>query len=123
MIVVNCRDIPSIKSSLAAYTSDMVGAVPALKKHEFVLAPIDDNEEINPDEVIKAIKAFLASLGYESHFAVVCKNDQISVISIDGYKLESTQQRPSDQFFSCIHCGHVTQYEAVHNNHMKIHYL
>lgn len=122
MITVNCRDVLSIKSSLAVYTSDKVGAVPALKKHEFVLAPVNE-EEINPSEVIKAIKVFLASLGCERHFAVILKNDVISVVSINGYKLESTEQRPTDQFFSCIHCGHVTQYETVHNNHMKIHYL
>lgn len=122
MITVNCRDILSIKSPLAVFTSDKVGAVPALKKKEFVLAPIEE-EEINPSDVIKAIKIFLASLACERHFAVTCKNDLISVVSIDGYKLESIQQRPSDQFFSCIHCGHVTQYETVHNNHMKIHYL
>ncbi len=122
MIAINCRDIPSIKSALAVYVSDKVGAVPALKKHEFVLAPIGD-EKIDPSEVIKAIKIFLTSLGCERHFAVIRKNDVISVVSIDGHKLESTQQRVSDQFFSCIHCGHVTQYETVHNNHMKIHYM
>ena len=122
MITVNCRDVSSIKSSLAVYTSDKVGAVPALKKHEFVLVPIDD-EEVNPSDVIKEIKIFLASLGCERHFAVIRKNNLISVVSIDDYKLESPQQRTSDQFFSCIHCGHVTSYETVHNNHMKIHYL
>lgn len=122
MIIVNCRDVPSIKSSMAVYISDKVGAVPALKKHEFVLAPIDD-EEIEPSEVIKAIKIFLSSLGCERHFAVIRKNDMISVVSIDDHKLEPTPQGPSDQFFSCIHCGHVTRYEIIHNNHMKIHYL
>lgn len=122
MITVNCKDILPIKSSLAVYTSDNVGAVPALKKNEFVLAPIDD-EEINPSDVMKAIKIFLASLGCEGHFAVICKNDVISVVALDGYEIESVPQRPTDQFFSCIHCGHVTQYESVHNNHMKIHYL
>lgn len=122
MITVNCRDVPSIKSSLAVYTSDKVGAVPALKLHEFVLAPIG-NEKIDPSEVMKAIKIFLASIECERHFAVIRKNDVISVVSVDGYKLESSQQSTSDQFFSCIHCGHVTQYETVHNNHMKIHYL
>jgi hypothetical protein len=122
MITVNCKDILPIKSSLAVYTSDNVGAVPALKKNEFVLAPIDD-EQINPSDVVNAIKIFLASLGCEGHFAVICKNDVISVVALDDYKIESVQQRPTDQFFSCIHCGHVTQYESVHNNHMKIHYL
>jgi hypothetical protein len=122
MITVNCRDIPSIKSSLAVYASDKVGAMPALKLHEFVLAPID-NEEISPTDVIIAIKMFLASIGCERHFAVIQKNNTITVVSLDSYKLESFPQGKTDQFFSCIHCGYITQFETVHNNHMKIHYL
>ncbi len=122
MITVDCREVPSIKSSLAVYTSDKVGAVPALKIHEFILAPIED-EEISPTEVITAVKMFLASLGCERHFAVIQRNNVIAIVSLDGYKLESFPQGKTDQFFSCIHCGHVTQFETVHNNHMKIHYL
>ena len=122
MITVNCRDILPIKSTLAVYTSDQVGAVPALKSREFVLAPIED-EEINAANVITAIKMFLASLGCERHFAVIQKNDVISVVALDGYKIEAPPQGISDQFFSCVHCGHVTQFETVHRNHMKIHYL
>ncbi|MDE1829975.1 MAG: C2H2-type zinc finger protein, partial [Thaumarchaeota archaeon] len=91
MITVNCKDTPSIKSSLAVYTSDRVGAVPALKIHEFVLAPLED-EEINPTDVITAIKMFLASLSCEKHFAVIQKNDVITIVSLDGYKLESFPQ-------------------------------
>jgi hypothetical protein len=122
MITVDCRDIPSLKSPLAVYTSDQVGAMPALKIHEFVLAPISD-EDVDSGLVIKAIKSFLESLSIEKHFAVVQKNNMISVVAIDDYKLEVRPTQPTDQFFSCVHCGHVTQFEAVHNNHMKIHYL
>ena len=122
MITVNCRDVLSIKSSLAVYASDKVGAVPALKQREFMLAPLGD-EEINPSDVITAIKMYLASLSCERHFAVVQKGSVITIVSIDGYKLETVPQGKTDQFFSCIHCGHVTQFETVHNNHMKIHYL
>ena len=122
MITVDCRDIPSLKSPLAVYTSDQVGAMPALKIHEFVLAPIS-NEDVDSGLVIKAIKSFLESLSIEKHFAVVQKNNTISVVAIDDYKLEVRPTQPTDQFFSCVHCGHVTQFEAVHNNHMKIHYL
>ena len=122
MIIVDCRDIPSLKSPLAVYTSDQVGAMPALKIHEFVLAPISD-EDIDSGLVIKAIKSFLESLSIEKHFAVVQKKNMISVVAIDDYKLEVRPTQPTDQFFSCVHCGHVTQFEAVHNNHMKIHYL
>ena len=122
MITVDCRDIPSLKSPLAVYTSDQVGAMPALKIHEFVLAPISD-EDVDSGLVIKAIKSFLESLSIEKHFAVVQKNNTVSVVAIDDYKLEVRPTQPTDQFFSCVHCGHVTQFEAVHNNHMKIHYL
>lgn len=122
MIIVDCRDIPSLKSPLAVYTSDQVGAMPALKIHEFVLAPISD-EAVDSGLVIKAIKNFLESLSIEKHFAVVQKKNIISVVAIDDYKLEVRPTQPTDQFFSCVHCGHVTQFEAVHNNHMKIHYL
>jgi hypothetical protein len=107
---------------MAIYTSDQVGAIPTLKKHEFVLAPLSD-EEIDPARVIKAIKNFLNSLAVEKHFAVIQKKNVISILSIDDYKLEGQPSHPTDQFFSCVHCGHVTQFEAVHNNHMKIHYL
>jgi len=122
MITVDCRDIPSLKSPLAVYTSDQVGAMPALKIHEFVLAPISD-EDVDSGLVIKAIKNFLESLSIEKHFAVVQKKNIISVVAIDDYKLEVRSTQPTDQFFSCVHCGLVTQFEAVHNNHMKIHYL
>lgn len=121
MITVDCRDIPSLKSSLAIFTSDRVGAMPALKIHEFVLAPIED-EDIDPTKVIQAIKIFLESIAVDKHFAVIRKKDTISVVSIDDYKLE-IKPSPTDQFFSCVHCGHVTPYETVHNTHMKIHYL
>jgi hypothetical protein len=123
MITVDCRDIPSLKSPLAVYTSDQVGAMPALKIREFVLAPLSDEEDIDSGLVIKAIKSFLESLSIEKHFAVLQKKNVISVIAIDDYKLEVQPTQPTDQFFSCVHCGHVTQFEAVHNNHMKIHYL
>ena len=121
MITVNCRDVPSLKSPLAIFTSDRVGAVPALKINEFVLAPIDD-EDIDPAKVIEAIKIFLESIAVDKHFAVIAKKDTISVVSIDDFKLE-IKPNATDQFFSCVHCGHVTPYETVHNTHMKIHYL
>lgn len=122
MITVDCRSMPSLKSPLAIYTSDQVGAVPALKINEFMLAPLSD-EEIDSARVIKAIKSFLSSLSIEKHFAVIQKKDTISIVSLDDYKLEVLPTQPTDQFFSCVHCGHLTQFETVHRNHMKIHYL
>ena len=122
MITVDCKSVSSLKSPLAIFTSDQVGALPTLKKHEFVLAPLSD-EEIDSARVIKAIKSFLNSLAIEKHFAVIQKNNMISIVPLDDYQLEPQPSHLTDQFFSCVHCGHVTQFEAVHNNHMKIHYL
>ncbi len=122
MITVDCRVIPSLKSPLAVYTSDQVGAIPALKIHEFMLAPLGD-EGVDATRVIKAIKDFLGSLSIENHFAVIQNKNVISIVAIDDFKLEELPTQATDQFFSCVHCGHVTQFETVHNNHMKIHYL
>ena len=122
MITVDCKAVSSLKSPLAIFTSDQVGALPTLKKHEFVLAPLND-EEIDSTRVLNAIKSFLNSLSIGKHFAVIQKNNVISIVPLDDYKLETQPSNMTDQFFSCVHCGHVTQFETVHNNHMKIHYL
>ena len=123
MITVNCREVESIKSALAVYVSDQIGAIPALKSHEFMLAPIDDQEEIDENKVIISIKNFLNSIGEEENFAVINMTNVISIVSINGKVLESTNNLSTDQFFSCTHCGYVTRYETVYKNHEKIHYL
>jgi len=123
MIKVDCRDVDSIKSSLAVYVSDQIGAIPALKSHEFMLMPITDEEKIDQNEVVKSIRDFLTSIGEEKHFAILHKSGIVSIISINGKVLDSIEPAPTDQFFSCTHCGFITSYEAVHKNHEKIHYL
>lgn len=123
MITVNCREVEGIKSALAVYVSDQIGAIPALKSHEFMLAPIDDQEKIDENKVIKSIKNFLNSIGEEENFAVINMNNMISIVSINGKVLESANNLSTDQFFSCTHCGYITRYETVYKNHEKIHYL
>lgn len=123
MITVNCREVEGIKSALAVYVSDQIGAIPALKSHEFMLAPIDDQEKIDEGIVIKEIKNFLNSIGEEENFAVINTNNIISIISINGKVLESANNPSTDQFFSCTHCGYITRYETIYKNHEKIHYL
>ena len=108
-------------------------------KHEFVIilvsvlmstkylkdffASVNELVENLNCEQQEAIKSFLNSLAIEKHYAVIQKKNIISIVPIDDYKLEVQPTHLTDQFFSCVHCGHVTQFEAVHNNHMKIHYL
>ena len=122
MITVDCNDVESILHELAIYVSDQVAAVPAMKLHKFVLAPIMDDEEVNRDEVITSVKEFLESIGEKHNFGVISNGDNVVIKSISGKKIERSA-KPAGEMFSCAHCGHVTRYEVEHNNHVKIHYL
>ena len=122
MIIVDCKDVESILNELAIYVSDQVAAIPALKAHQFVLSPIEDDEQIDQSEVITSIKEFLESIGEKQSFGVISNSNKIMIKSILGKKIER-EPKPAQQMFSCSHCGHVTRYEVEHNNHVKIHYL
>ena len=122
MITVDCNDVESILHELAIYVSDQVAAIPAMKFHKFVLAPIMDDEEVNRDEVITSVKEFLESIGEKHNFGVISNGDNVIIKSISGKKIERCA-KPTGEMFSCAHCGHVTRYEVEHNNHIKIHYL
>jgi len=122
VITVDCNDVESILHELAIYVSDQVAAVPAMKFHKFVLAPIMDDDEVNRDEVITSVKEFLESIGEKHNFGVISNGDNVVIKSISGKKIERSA-KPVGEMFSCAHCGHVTRYEIEHNNHVKIHYL
>ena len=122
MITVDCRDVESILRELLIYVADQVAAVPLIKFHQFVLDPVNEDEPINNVDVITSIKEFLDSIGEKSNFAVISNGDIIKIQSINGRQIERTP-KPIQQMFSCTHCGHITQYEVEHNNHVKIHYM
>ena len=122
MITVDCKDVESILHELAIYVADQVAAMPAMKFHKFVLAPIVDDEPVNQTLVITAIKEFLESIGEKPNFAVISNGENVIIKSISGKKIERNA-KPVGEMFSCAHCGHVTRYEVEHNNHVKIHYL
>ena len=122
MITVDCRDVESVLHELAIYVSDQVEAVPAMKLHKFVLAPIVDDEPIDQAVVITAVKEFLESIGEKHNFGVISNGDNVIIKSISGKKIER-EAKPVGEMFSCAHCGHVTRYEVEHYNHVKIHYL
>jgi hypothetical protein len=122
MLTIDCKDVEPILNDLAIYVSDQVAAIPAIKLHQFVLAPIVDDESINQAEVVTSIKEFLESIGEKQNFGVITNNNNITIKSISGKKIVR-DAKPPNHLFSCTHCGHVTQYEVEHNNHVKIHYL
>ena len=122
MITVDCRDVESVLHELAIYVSDQVAAVPAMKLHQFVLAPIMDEDPVDQNEVITSIKEFLESIGENRNFGVIANEETVTIKSLFGKKIERLA-KSTGEMFSCAHCGHVTRYEVEHNNHVKIHYL
>ncbi|MEC9063517.1 MAG: C2H2-type zinc finger protein, partial [Thermoproteota archaeon] len=100
-----------------------VAAIPNIKYHEFVLSPIEEEGVIDTNEVVASIKEFLESIGEQRNFAVISRGEIISIESIAGKTIERDSKQSAEGLFSCPHCGHITPYETVHQNHMKIHYF
>jgi len=122
MLTVDCKDILSVKNELLVYVADKVEAIPTLKQNQFTLSTFDDDEIIDLNSVISAIKEYLDSINEGNNFAVISVNETISITSISGKIIErEVVEQPG--MFSCTHCGFVTQYQTELNAHMRIHYL
>ena len=122
MITVDCADIDSKKLELVVYVSDMIGAMPTMKNHGFILSPIKD-EIIDKNKVITAIKDYLESVGEGTNFAIISDGEGLVIKSIFTKTTEEKPQQSSEAFFSCSHCGFSTRFEGELNIHQKIHYL
>ena len=122
MLTIDCKDVVSIKNELLVYVADQVAAIPTLKHHQFTLSSFDD-EIIDTNVVISAIKEFLDSIDEGRNFAVISNNDVINITSISGKVIERTTAKSEHEMFSCTHCGFVTQYQVELNVHMRIHYI
>jgi hypothetical protein len=122
MLTIDCKDVISIKNELLVYVADQVAAIPTLKNNQFTLSTLDDDEILDVNLVISAIKEFLNSINEGRNFAVITSNNMIKIASVSGRIIERDNQIPSEMF-SCTHCGFVTRYEVELNAHMKIHYL
>ena len=123
MLTIDCKDVLSVKNELLVYVSDQVAAIPTLKNHQFTLSSFDDDEILDTNNVINAIKEFLDSIGETNNFAVISNNNVINITSISGRVIEQDSAPSQDNMFTCTHCGFLTRYQVELNNHMKIHYL
>ncbi|MBA4436346.1 MAG: C2H2-type zinc finger protein [Nitrosopumilaceae archaeon] len=122
MLTVDCRDVLAIQHELVIYVSDQVAAIPTLKNSQFTLSTLDDDDIIDTNTVITAIKEFLDSIDEGRNFAVIGNNNMISITSVSGKVIEREPLQPQEMF-SCSHCGFVTQYQVELETHMRIHYL
>ncbi len=120
MITIDCREAEHLKHEMAVFVSDWIGAVPSIKLHEFILSPLGA-ERLEMDRVVKAVKEFFASIGETANYGVLAKDDLILIKSV--YDKQVQKVRHVESMFACTHCGYVTQYEVLLQNHMKMHYL
>lgn len=123
MLTVDCTEVLSIKNELLVFVSDSVSAIPTLKHHQFMLSKFDDDEILDINTVISAIKEFLDSIGETKNFAVISHKEIISITSISGKIIERDAPTSQLEMFSCTHCGFVTKYQVELTTHMRIHYL
>ena len=122
MLTVDCADVTSIQNELVVYVADKVEAIPTLKNHQFTLSTLDD-EIIDVELVISAIKEYFDFINEGSNFAVISNKEIIHIKSVTGKVLQRESEPQQSQLFSCTHCGFVTQYQVELNVHMRIHYL
>jgi len=122
MLTIDCKDVSSIKNELLVYVADKVEAIPTLKQHQFTLSTFDDDDTLDIDVVISAIKEYLDSIDEKNNFAVVSNNGKIDITSISGRVIERDSVEQSEMF-SCTHCGFVTRYQVELDAHMRVHYL
>lgn len=87
MITVNCKDVLPIQHELLVHVADQVGAIPAVKHHEFILSPIEHDDKIDNSKVTDAIKEYLDSIGEGCNFRVISNSNKVLIQSINGKKI------------------------------------
>lgn len=102
VITVNCSEVLPIQQDLLVYVSDDIGAIPTMKRHEFVLSPIENDETIDQVEVTTSIREYLNSIGQAKNFGVISKSETIFIKSINGEKMPG-QVKSIPSIRSC--CG------------------
>jgi len=123
MLTIDCKDVSSIQNELLVYVADKVEAIPTLKHHQFTLSTLDDDDVLDIESVISAIKEYFDSINESSNFAVISNNEFINITSVNGKVLQNKSKTQEGNMFSCTHCGFMTQYQVELNVHMRIHYL
>ena len=87
MITVNCKDVLPIQHELLVHVADHVGAIPALKNDEFILSPIEHEDEIDSMNVARTIREYLDSIGEGNNFTLITKSNKVLITSINGKKI------------------------------------
>ena len=119
MLTIDCKDVSSVQNELLVYVADKVEAIPTLKHHQFTLSNLDDDDILDVELVISAIKEYFDSINQGSNFAVISNNDFINITSVNGKVLQNESKPQEVNMFSCTHCGFITQYQVELNVHIN----
>ncbi len=87
MIIVNCKDVLPIQHELLVHVADHVEAIPVIKHIEFILSPIEHEDEIDNTKVTKTIRDYLDSIGEGNNFTVITNSNKVFIKSINGKKI------------------------------------
>ena len=96
MLTVDCADVTSIQNELVVYVADKVEAIPTLKNHQFTLSTLDD-EIIDVELVISAIKEYFDFINEGSNFAVISNKEIIHIKSVTGKVLQRESEPQQSQ--------------------------
>jgi len=120
MITIECDGIRDLIPELAAYISENVPAVSAIKTSSIVLDPLTENV-LDANEVSVHVKAFLVRKDLSNDFLVKVSGEKITIISVSGRKVKV--EKMDSGLLVCPHCGKITPYEEEMNVHVRSHYL
>ncbi|MGH9877489.1 MAG: C2H2-type zinc finger protein [Nitrososphaerales archaeon] len=120
MISIECDGLRDLMAELAAYISENVHAVSAIKTSSIVLDPLTKNG-LDANEVGVHVEAFLARKDLSNDFLVEVSGEKITIVSVSGRKVKV--EKIDSGLLVCPHCGKVTPYEEEMNIHVRTHYL
>jgi len=120
MITIECDGIRDLMADLAAYISENVPAVSAIKTSSIVLDPLTENA-LDANEVSVHVKEFLNRKELSKDFLVKVSGEKITIVSVSGREVKVEKKETG--LLVCPHCGKVTPYEEEMNVHVRTHYL
>src|SRR5574341_16834 len=116
MITIECDGIRDLMAELAAYISENVPVVSAIKTNSIVLDPLTENV-LDANEVSVHVNAFLVSKDRSTDFLVKVSGEKITILSVSGRKVKA--ENIDSGLLVCPHCGKVTAYEEEMNVHVR----
>jgi hypothetical protein len=120
MITIECKNAMGLMVELAAYISENMEVVSAVKTDSIVLDPLTDKAP-DVNKVAALVKTFLAKKDLSRDFIVSVRGENVIVISISGRKV--VYEHTDLGLFVCPHCGKVTPYEEEMTVHVRSHYI